>query len=751
MRRRAMLLTVFLVALILILPLAKVKMLREGGAGAAFQLTEGDGSVFARNFAGRIYLVEGKRPARDAPTDASFVPSGGNDNLTGGVDSLDNDSVGTLSGETAALGWHQEAHDAQHTGFADVYVPMPWKMAWQWNGSCGDGSDCRPGNPEQGWSFEVPPRSHLVAGGGRLYLPAGENGVWAINEWDGKTVWHNPSIESFCAAAFDPETNVLFVAAGDGSLYRLNPSNGAVIDSFQADSGLNLAPTIAAGSVYVVSDSGTLYAINKNTMESVWTYSAGSQGQTPAAYSESSDVLVFGTADLYLHAVNSSDGSRRWRVKPTVHDPPIYYYTHGWPVIADQHGIVLMRLRVQRADAFTAPEGWETYPDTNSAIRSYLISNPDRQCLFALNLDDGSTAFVPAVGPGGMERPDKEHSMGPQPVVKQYPNGDEVVYTVWRNRLNCIGYFEQHPQLNYDAGIGEMVLNDSTVPGYEAGDCRFVEFSTMHNYPITVDEMCFISVAGPTIMYSHFIALISYRITDRSDWLGHTRDSAIQAERQYTILNRIDSSGGCIRDTNTQFCSRGLQVLCDNKIYPGSGFWVFWDCIDPPWECASAYSGGMKPRYAIANNRTIYYELNGGTIFAVRSENDPGTAVDKQVRPVAPSNGDTITYTLNILGNGLPITLTDTLPDGLSDPGSIDTSLGAATYDSNQRLVTWNGTPDAGQSLMIRFPVTVQLDGPLALANTAVLIDSDGNTFTDMAMVIVDAYQCYFPLVMRSF
>ena len=151
------------------------------------------------------------------------------------------------------------------------------------------------------------------------------------------------------------------------------------------------------------------------------------------------------------------------------------------------------------------------------------------------------------------------------------------------------------------------------MPGYTAGDCRFVEFNT----PMTVDEMCFVSMAGSTIMYSHWISLQSYRITDRSDSRGNTYNNAIQAERQYTILNRIDSTAGCKKDTTTHFCSDGLSGYCSGKYYDSGGFWVFWDVTDPPFQCANAYSDGMKPRYAIANNSTIYYELNGGTIVAI--------------------------------------------------------------------------------------------------------------------------------------
>lgn len=711
------------------------------------------------------YSAESKSPTtHDAYTGVSFFSPAGNDNLTGSVGPLDSDPVI----RTAASGWHQEAHDAQRTGYSPAYVPLPWTFQWQWNGSCTDpiGSDCRPGDPELGWTFLIPPKSHVVAGGGRLYLPAGEHGVWAINESDGRTAWHNSAIESFCTAAFDPETNVLFVAASDGRLYKLNSSNGAVMESFQAESGLNLAPTIAAGKVYVVSDNGTLYAVNKNTMSQVWSYSAGSSGQTPVAYSEKYALLVFGTEDLYVHAVGDTDGSRRWREKPTTNSPGdftyeggdgrqyrTYNYEHGWPVIAEEHGVVFIRLRLPKSSMWQVPdpESANWFPTSSSAIRSFLTSHPELQTLFALNLDDGSIAFIPAVGTGGSETPDNDNTLGPPPVVRRLASGDEVVYTIWRNGQKCEAGDCLDPR--WDAVMGEMVLDRSTVPGYQAGDCRFVDFEGN----LITDEMCKVSMAGDTLFHSHWIAMYPYRITDRTDSRGDTYGNPILTERQYFIVNRASNEPGWVtcQPNASHFCS-SMDTHGDQRGFD-RGFWVFFNCSDPPYQacsgynCVAPYSDGYKARYAIVNNGTIYYELNGGTIVAVRSAHDPWAEVDKRVQPVAPSKGDTITYTLNVLGNGLPLTLTDTLPDGLSVPGSIDVALGEATYDPDRRLVTWNGTPDAWQSVMIRYPATVRVDGPLALVNTGVLIDTDEHMSTDTATAIIDAYQCYLPLVMRSY
>jgi len=690
---------------------------------------------------------------------------------SGGSDrqSLSNGPAGgVLIEEGASYGWHQEGHDAQHTGYSPEAVPTPWNFAWQWNGSCADGSDCRPGDPEQGWMFQVPSKSHLVAGNGRLYLPAGECGVWAIREADGKTAWRNSAVESYCTAAFDPATNTLFVAASDGKLYKLNPSNGFVVDSFQADSGLNLAPVIAAERVYIVSDAGILYAINKNTMNQVWSYVAGSPGQTPVAYSGQYDVLIFGTENLYIHAVNNVDGSLRWTRKPTVNQPGgysydggdgrnyrAYNYEHGWPVVAEEHGIVFIRLRLPKSAIFQVPGPDNWFPTSNAAIRSFLMGSPELQTLFALSLDDGDTAFVPAVGTGAIETPDipAESTLGPVPVVRRLASGDEVVYTIWRNGQKCEAGDCSDPR--WDAVMGEMVLDNATVPGYQAGDCRFVDFHSKHDFVIT-DEMGQVSMAGHTVFHSHWLAMYAYSITDRSDSYGATYENPIQTEQRYSVVNRASNEPGWVscQPDASHFCSSFIDTHGDRRVF-GGGFWAFFNGCDPPYQCCTGfdcvapYSDGYKARYTIVHNGTIYYELNGGTIVALKADGGgaPAAEVEMQVQPVTPSRDDTVTYTVDILGNGLPLTLTDRLPDSLSAPGPIDVTLGQATYDPGQRLVSWNGSPEAGQWVTIEYAATVQIDGPVVLVNSATLTDAEGRVSTDEASVIVDAYHSYIPLL----
>jgi len=127
----------------------------------------------------------------------------------------------------------------------------------------------------------------------------------------------------------------------------------------------------------------------------------------------------------------------------------------------------------------------------------------------------------------------------------------------------------------------------------------------------------------------------------------------------------------------------------------------------------------------------------------------PQATVDKQVWPSLAAHGDIVTYTLSWLGTGQPMTATDTLPNGLSAPGPISASTGNAHYDPPARQVKWTGIPAAGQAVTVYFPVTVQIDGPRALRNTAVITTSDVYTSSDTALLIVDGYPIYLPDVVK--
>lgn len=154
----------------------------------------------------------------------------------------------------------------------------------------------------------------------------------------------------------------------------------------------------------------------------------------------------------------------------------------------------------------------------------------------------------------------------------------------------------------------------------------------------------------------------------------------------------------------------------------------------------SKYMIGSETENWNANNRpklTITYGSNAPTV-----------AVTKQVSPSRATTGTTVNYTLTWTGIGKALTLTDTLPQGLSAPTNLQASTGTASYNASTRQITWSGSPTSGQAVQLTYQCTVQSTGTSALINTAVL-SGDGSTSTANASICVNCRAVYLPMIRK--
>ncbi|MCS6830710.1 MAG: PQQ-binding-like beta-propeller repeat protein, partial [bacterium] len=280
--------------------------------------------------------------------------------------------------------WNQHAHDAQRTGYTPQVVPYPWRLRWIWNGVDASGRVRKVTS-----TGSLPRNVQPVTGEGRVYIAAGVDGVFALREDNGQQVWRRGGIGDIrSTVAYDPDTQSVFALSADGRLYKLRASDGTVLAQFNTgkSSDLPLPPALLRDRV-LFSIGNAVYAVNKQTMQQIWAYNAGSNVvvAVPPAYSASRDLVVVATEpDLYVHAIRNADGTLRWRVRPLhpsrrFEDPTEFRY--GWPVIADSTGLVLVKVRLDDQVLY------RDYPQTNSGIRQLFRENPGDQALFALRLD----------------------------------------------------------------------------------------------------------------------------------------------------------------------------------------------------------------------------------------------------------------------------------------------------------------------------------------------------------------------------
>lgn len=525
-------------------------------------------------------------------------------------------STPTPSSTTSTNEWTQHAHDAQRTGYTSQVVETPWKWKWAWNGPNASGA-------VSAGKTSLPKNVQPVTGNGRVYVAAGNRGVFALNEANGSVAWNATNVGTVnSTVAYDGDTSSVFVVSTNGTLYKLNATNGSISAQFPSGStsSLPLPPAVISDRVFF--SMGTrVYAVNKSTMAQIWSYNANSTVHTPPSYSPSRNRVVIGTADLYVHAVNNTNGGQAWRVKPSVRTAGTpNEFSYGWPVIAEQHGYVLMKMRL---DWDTLYGVWSPWPTSNTQIRSNLQSRPDQQALFVLNLDNGNVPFIANVGHGGYGNGGYQ-PMGPQPVVKKLPDNKEVVYTIIRGMDRHDGRWDSH--------FGEMVLDNSTVSGLEPGYVRWIKYSTTGDttWPgpfLLTDEQPNVTMAGDYLFGAHWMAGLSLKINNRSASVG-TFSNPITTTHTPQIVGSTNATvGGCSTFSTSHYCNTLTKQDGDPRGFGPTAFYIYWNqglVHDAYWEEYATW---------IVSNNTIYYRSLDGAIVAL--ENGNPTAAAQQIQQVA--------------------------------------------------------------------------------------------------------------------
>lgn len=525
--------------------------------------------------------------------------------------------------------WTQFAGNAQRTSYTPDIPALSWKYKWQWNGADNSGQI-------QANHLTVPDMVQPIVGGNRVYMVAA-NALYALDINTGNVIWSRGGIGVLNATpAYLSES--VYLPSSDGRIYKINASTGAVVTSFLGNGAFNYAPLVVGTNIYAGTAAGTFYSINTSTMAKNWEYVVGSPVVTPAAFSSSRNIIIVNAQDLNVHALNTGNGSLKWKVKPT---PRSYQsgnltssgaqFEEGWPVVAEKTGIVFVRYRLDWDTLWT----WNPFPDNNAQIQSNLQgNNRAQQALFALSLDTGSNAFTPAVGNGGAGD-GGTLPMGPQPVIKEY-NGKEVAYIIWRNKLTCASGWCDGRE---DATMGEMVLDNNTVSGYTAGQVRFVRW-----IDIQTDEMLYISMGGNVLFNGHWL-INSAKVIDpanRGANVGATYTNPIPAtDAPYVIWRQCycppsnpscnpiiypggsgttNCPGNCPFNASTRYCSGGLFSYGDQRGYP-AGFYQY----------HNARQTGSTP-FTITTKDLVIIKTGDGGIMALGNGN-PAADADLSPEP----------------------------------------------------------------------------------------------------------------------
>jgi uncharacterized repeat protein (TIGR01451 family) len=130
------------------------------------------------------------------------------------------------------------------------------------------------------------------------------------------------------------------------------------------------------------------------------------------------------------------------------------------------------------------------------------------------------------------------------------------------------------------------------------------------------------------------------------------------------------------------------------------------------------------------------------------------TASKKQVSAHRAWLSEVLTYTIVLISSGDAFTdtvrITDTLPAGLGYlPGSLKAHAGV-TDDSAAPILKWSGVMSTAPVVTVTFAVSVATPNAAAIVNTATIHPGYGAPFTRDATIVVNPFELFLPLILRS-
>jgi uncharacterized repeat protein (TIGR01451 family) len=158
------------------------------------------------------------------------------------------------------------------------------------------------------------------------------------------------------------------------------------------------------------------------------------------------------------------------------------------------------------------------------------------------------------------------------------------------------------------------------------------------------------------------------------------------------------------------------------------------------YEADDAYHSG---KHFVASETGDWNQVARPTLRVVWG--DPAGTVDKAASSTIVMPGDALTYTLQVVGSGQPVTVTDQLPAGVSAPIAHSPDL---TYTSHQ--VSWSGQQAAGELVTLTYVVEVTAPSRTVLWNQALLTQSNGASDEAAVPVWVDPARVCLPLVAKA-
>jgi eukaryotic-like serine/threonine-protein kinase len=337
--------------------------------------------------------------------------------------------------------------DAQHSGiYQQVGVPLLHGIKWKFKTGAAvistpavvDGTAYFGSNDHylyavnladgaQRWKFKTGSRvtSSPAVYNGRVYFGSYDGNIYAVDAKSGEQRWKfasegerrfsgrhlhgtDPAAESMpdpfdlylSSPSIDADT--VYVGSGDGNIYALDASSGALRWKFHTGNVVHASPAIANGMVYIGSWDSYFYAIDEKSGKERWRFKTGedheiaNQVGIQSSATVADGMVYFGCRDSNLYALDAASGAKKWAYPtkgswvistPIAKDGTLYFATSDsalFDAVDAKTGVLKYSLSFHHWPMFSSP----AIAGRNLYIGSHAGT------LMAINLDKHATAWT---------------------------------------------------------------------------------------------------------------------------------------------------------------------------------------------------------------------------------------------------------------------------------------------------------------------------------------------------------------------
>jgi eukaryotic-like serine/threonine-protein kinase len=262
------------------------------------------------------------------------------------------------------------------------------------------------------WKFKTGGeiRSTVCSSDEHLFVYSGDATLYSIHRSSGKLLWtfktkggilgdRRYDFADYYQSSPVISNSRIFFGAGDGRVYALSTTDGALVWSFKTQGIVHTTPALYKDQLFIGSFDGNLYALRQETGDLLWTFKTAGHRYFPDGEIQGSpvvanDLVYFGARDYNLYAVDVYGGYSHWNKA----------FPFGWAMaITPRDSVIYVGTSDDRVlvtlDGKSGRELWRTDvkfnifgPCATTTTMGYVGTLMGK--LFGIDLKDGAVKWV---------------------------------------------------------------------------------------------------------------------------------------------------------------------------------------------------------------------------------------------------------------------------------------------------------------------------------------------------------------------